>query len=139
MHYYIFSTTERLLAAGGLFIFAVGCLLVGIFNPTTAGFFPACPFLALTGNACPGCGLTRGFHALFHGDIYKALSFNALIPIYVFVFLFFIVSMLSIIFRGRSLKFNILTPVSLTPFLIIAVIFGFIRNIPVYPFTFFFP
>ena len=139
MHYYLFSTYERLLAAGGLFVFAVGCLLVGIFNPTTAGFFPPCPFLAMTGFACPGCGLTRGFHALFHGDIFTAISFNALIPIYVFAFLFLIISLLSIIVRGRSLKFNILTPVPLMSFLVIAVIFGVLRNIPAYPFTFLFP
>ncbi len=136
---YLFSTAERIIAAVTLTIFAAGCFLVGFFNPTTAGFFPACPLLAMTGYACPGCGLTRGFHALFHGDFWTAISYNALIPIYCIIFLYAVGYLFSIIFRGRGLYFNFTTPKPLFAFLAISLIFGILRNVPIEPFTFFYP
>lgn len=136
---YLFSTTERYVAAGMLGVFAVGCFLVGIFNPSTAGFFPACPLLKMTGMACPGCGLTRGFHALFHGDVWTAISFNALVPIYLFIFLYFVVYSVSVILRGRGIALNILSPIPLFIFLGVSIVFGVLRNIPAEPFTFFYP
>ena len=39
-----------------------------------------CPFRALTGLPCPGCGMTRGFCALGHGDLRGALDQNILSP-----------------------------------------------------------
>jgi hypothetical protein len=136
---YLFSTTERIIAGSTLFIFAIGCFVVGFFNPTTAGFFPGCPLLQVTGYACPGCGLTRGFHALFHGDVWTAISYNALVPIYCLIFLYVLTYLLSVLFRGRGLWFNLITPISLFSFLAISLIFGVLRNIPAEPFTFFFP
>ena len=37
-----------------------------------------CPFRALTGCNCPGCGMTRAFCAIAHGELRRALRFNAL-------------------------------------------------------------
>jgi hypothetical protein len=136
---YLFSTTERGVAGVTLGVFAIGCFLVGFFNPSTTGFFPACPLLQVTGMACPGCGLTRGFHALFHGDIWTAISYNALIPIYCFIFLYGIIYLASIVFRGRGLGINLISPIPLVLFLVTCLVFGVLRNIPVEPFTFFFP
>lgn len=136
---YLFSTTERLIAGVVLAIFAIGCFIVGLFNPTNAGFFPACPLLSVTGYACPGCGLTRGFHSLFHGEFVTAMSYNALVPIYCLAFLYGIFYLISVIFRGRGLWFNLLSPIPLFIFLAISLIFGVLRNIPSEPFTFFYP
>ena len=36
-----------------------------------------CNFRRLTGQPCPGCGLTRCFVSLAHGDVMAALTFNA--------------------------------------------------------------
>ncbi|MGH3404115.1 MAG: DUF2752 domain-containing protein [Streptosporangiaceae bacterium] len=36
-----------------------------------------CPFRDLTGLDCPGCGATRAFLSLFHGDLLTALHDNA--------------------------------------------------------------
>ncbi len=35
-----------------------------------------CIFKMIFGRPCPGCGMTRAFWALFHGDINSALAFN---------------------------------------------------------------
>ncbi len=35
-----------------------------------------CPFAHLTGLPCPGCGLTRSWVALGHGDVVGAIGFN---------------------------------------------------------------
>ena len=37
-----------------------------------------CPFLAVTGHYCPGCGGTRAILALLHGDVAAAWHNNAL-------------------------------------------------------------
>lgn len=40
-----------------------------------------CPFHALTGWYCPGCGSTRAVEAAFRGDVEQALHNNALLPL----------------------------------------------------------
>ncbi|MEZ5429322.1 MAG: DUF2752 domain-containing protein [Pyrinomonadaceae bacterium] len=131
------STFERSLAAGGILLGIAGSLAVWYFNPSTARFFPICPLYALTGLSCPGCGLTRGFHALFHGDIGTALHFNVLLPFYILIFAYVFVSLLLIVWRGRGLSFRLFTPATVYGFLTLSLLFGVLRNLPFYPFTFF--
>jgi len=52
-----------------------------LFDPSTAGFFPRCPFLTATGLKCPGCGSQRAIHALLHGQLGEAFRYNALLPL----------------------------------------------------------
>jgi len=129
------SIGKRILAGAGIATVGAGAFLVGYFNPTTAGFFPLCPLYSLTGIHCPGCGLTRGFHALFHGDFLTALHYNALLPIFVFLFGFLFVSMLLIAVRGRGLSWRFFSPASLYGLLVLAAMFFVLRNLPFYPFT----
>ncbi len=133
------STTERVLAASALGAFTVGSFVVWFFNPSKTQFLPVCPTLSVTGFACPGCGLTRGFHALFHGDIVGALDFNLLIPFFALAFAYFAVSMVLIVVRGKALPYKFIGPTAGWAMLLIAVAFGIIRNIPMYPFTVLFP
>ena len=129
------STVERILAVAGIAAIGAGAFIVAYFNPTTAGFFPVCPLYYLTGIHCPGCGLTRGFHALFHGDVLTALHFNALLPAYALVFGFMLVSMILVAVRGRGLSWRIVPPSAMYGFLILAAVFFVLRNLPFYPFT----
>lgn len=40
-----------------------------------------CPFRALTGYPCPGCGMTRAFSAIAHGELWRAVRYNPLSPL----------------------------------------------------------
>ena len=129
------STIERILAGAGILAVGAGAFVVSYFNPTTAGFFPVCPLYALTGIHCPGCGLTRGFHALFHGDVLTALHYNALLPIFALFFGFVFVWLFLIVVRGRGLSWRIFPPSAMYGFLVLAAAFFVLRNLPFYPFT----
>ena len=50
---------------------------VGLGDPHRPGFlFPVCPFKALTGWNCPGCGGLRMTHDVLHGDFAAAVVDN---------------------------------------------------------------
>jgi hypothetical protein len=133
------KTTNRWLAAVGAATLLCGSGVVAYFNPSEVHFFPVCPLYALTGFACPGCGLTRGFHALFHGDILTALHFNALIPIWTVIFGAVFVSLVLFGVRGKGLPFSKISPNWLLGLMVVLMVFGVVRNLPFYPFTLLFP
>ena len=68
---------RRLEIAAGLGVLALAAAVVGSADPETSGAYPACPFRALTGLACPGCGSLRALHDLVHGSPLAALDHNA--------------------------------------------------------------
>ena len=133
------SHVERVLAAAGAGAIVTGAGVVGYFNPTKVGFYPVCPLYALTGFACPGCGLTRGFHALFHGDVVTAIDHNALLPFFAVLVGFGFIALVYFAIRGRRFPVNLLHPKALYGFLFLLLAFGVTRNLPWYPFTFLFP
>lgn len=59
----------------------LGALLFTV-DPAGSRLFPPCIFHLTTGLQCPGCGLTRAVHLLFHGDLAGALALNSLLPLY---------------------------------------------------------
>ena len=133
------STLERGGALAGVAVMSAAGFALRYFNPATAGFFPVCPLLKLTGLACPGCGLTRGFHALLHGDIPAALGYNLLLPVILFFSAFLFVSLFFTFARGRGLNFRFFGPKLIWGFFILALAFGIVRNLPYYPFNILYP
>lgn len=57
-------------------VFAVSAL----WSPNELPGVVLCPFRALTGLPCPGCGMTRAFCSLGHGDLQGAFGYNVLAP-----------------------------------------------------------
>lgn len=137
--YSISPLAERTAAAAGVAALTVGSAYVAYFDPSASYFFPVCPLFELTGFACPGCGLTRGFHALFHGDVLTALHFNALIPVWAVVFGYVFVSLGLLAVRRRGLPMWPTAPRFLWAFMTALLVFGVVRNLPFYPLTFLFP
>src|SRR5258708_38294942 len=63
------------LMLGGL---AAGSLILFNFSPTERGFYPVCPFHALSGLQCPGCGGTRALFEVVHLHWGEAARLNSL-------------------------------------------------------------
>ncbi|WP_084078437.1 DUF2752 domain-containing protein [Demequina sp. NBRC 110057] len=57
-------------------VLAAATVYTAVADPYRSGFFPACPWLHLTGLWCPGCGGLRAVHELAHGDVAAALALN---------------------------------------------------------------
>jgi hypothetical protein len=64
-----------LLLAGGLLALSVA---LHVRDPHQSGTWGYCPWLLLTGTACPGCGGLRAVNDLTRGDVAAAFSSNAL-------------------------------------------------------------
>ena len=74
--------TRRAAPIAGGVAAAVAGVLVWHNDPAAGGSrFPGCAFHSATGLWCPGCGLTRGMHALFNGHVGAALAANVFTPL----------------------------------------------------------
>jgi Protein of unknown function (DUF2752) len=65
-----------LLPLGVAAVALAGAGYVSAVDPSEPGHYPTCPFLAVTGWYCPGCGALRAVHTLAHGDLVTALARN---------------------------------------------------------------
>jgi hypothetical protein len=111
----------------------VGAIVIYYFNPVTSRFYPVCRFHQLTGLNCPGCGATRGFYALLHGDLLTALHDNVL-----FIGLFFATALRAGWFalnkiRGRA-NGSFFRVKFLWLLLVLALVFTVLRNLPAFAF-----
>jgi len=118
---------------------AIGVLLAAalwIFDPAEAGFFWRCPFNALTGWYCPGCGGQRSLHMLLHGRFLEALHLNALAvlvfaPAAAYAYLRAVLCALDVV----ELPVPSITARRLTVFFIVVAAYGILRNLPWGPLT----
>lgn len=73
----VWSRGRESLSLGVLALGAAAAVtLVATVDPNEAGHYPTCPFLAVTGLFCPGCGSMRAVHALAYGDVAAAVLLN---------------------------------------------------------------
>jgi hypothetical protein len=72
---------KRALQLASVLAGAIGGVLLYRFPPERYAIYPACPFHALTGWLCPGCGSTRALSALLHGEWLRAFAFNPLLAL----------------------------------------------------------
>lgn len=68
---------RRVLGAAGIVAAAVAVAWCA--GPLPPLWAPPCPWHALTGLHCPGCGSTRALLALAHGDVARAFAQNPLL------------------------------------------------------------
>ena len=87
-----------------------------------------CPIKTITGLDCPGCGITRMFVALFHGNIYQAFRYNPLVfielPI-IFILLF--------LYKYKK-EYRKVINILFAMLLIVTIVYGVLRNIPMFYF-----
>jgi hypothetical protein len=98
-------------------------------NPNTT-HLPLCPLHAVTGLNCPLCGATRATYALLHGELVTALHDNALyvlgLPFLLILWWRWFAAERSGAPRGRLLPRQVSAAL-----VVLAVLFGVFRNLPV--------
>lgn len=109
----------------------VGAAVVHAFDPNEPGYYPTCPWLALTGTYCPGCGSTRTLHALTNLDIVGAAQMNvlllALVPFLALAYTRWVYRS----FRPATAPPRPVHPLWLWTLLAATVGFWIVRNLPV--------
>ena len=110
-------------AARLIFVFAASILVLSfIFRPDSLPSIELCLFHAVTGLQCPGCGLTRAFCAISHGQFVRAWQLNP------FSFHLYALSVLGVIypFFASSIPEKLVRVTALTTFAAL-IIFGVFR------------
>jgi hypothetical protein len=121
-----------LVAAGGL----LAAVALHLRDPNVAGSWgPSgiglCPWRALTGLWCPGCGGLRAVHELTHLDLAAAVSDNVLVVALVVVLAVAWVQWVRLRWRGESAeRMLVLSPVASTAVLVTMGVFTVVRNLP---------
>src|SRR5579859_4257694 len=118
------ATWPGLAAAGAAA--AVG--YVAVVSPLTPGHYPVCPFYALTGYYCPGCGTLRAVHELAHGHLAQAVGYNLLTVLMLPVLGYFWAAWLARSFR-REPRRNLAHPAWVWGFAALLVAFWVTRNL----------
>ena len=115
-----------LLAAGAA---AAAVAFVGLVDPNEPGHYPTCPFLALTGWYCPGCGSLRATHALVHGDLGAAFQLNPLLVLATPAIVVAWALWLRREVRDRARE-RVLPAAWIWALLVVVLAFGVLRNLP---------
>ena len=114
---------------GGLFLI----LLVILMNSFDIKLF--CVFNHLTGLLCPGCGTTRMLKSLFRLKIKDAFMFNPLVfCLLPFIGIYFFDRLLFLLFNKKSFISKRVSKAFWNTALIVTIIFGILRNIPLFDF-----
>ena len=91
-----------------------------------------CLFHTLTGLECPGCGMTRAFHAISHGDFAAAINYNIFAPVVYLCFTLTLLSDIACLTMGRRILLRIpekMKQVSAYNALFLVITYGILRNI----------
>lgn len=117
------------LLSGGLGLTAAAVLHLR--DPHSDGSYGFCPFLALTGLPCPGCGGLRAVNDLTRGDVVAAISSNAMAVALIVALAGLWAVWLTRRLRGRR-EAQLLTITTPTVVAVVAVIvvFGVLRTTP---------
>ena len=115
------------------FLAVVGLGLLFLFDPARHAFYPVCLFKKMTGYDCPGCGGLRSVHQLLRGDVGQAFRLNAMVVITLPLLGFWAIRAAWRTARDDPSRKR---PVLLYAWLLITgiILFGVVRNLPVWPF-----
>ena len=114
---------------------AAGSVLLFVLEPGKSALFPLCPFRALTGFTCPGCGSTRGLHQLLHGNLGAAFQLNPLLILALPFLVYALVRYTYRVMTGRPIEHNTLAPKYIYTIFGVVLFFWIFRNTPLYPFV----
>lgn len=111
-----------------LILLLISFLIIFLFLNKVFNFTIPCLFHEITNLYCPGCGITRMFLSLFQLDFYQAFRYNPL------VFILLILSIVYFLVKKIG-KLNFKLPNYIYYYLLfIVIIYGILRNIPLFSF-----
>ncbi|MGN1042971.1 MAG: DUF2752 domain-containing protein [Christensenellales bacterium] len=112
----------------------IALILFIIYSVLTTEFLgSACPFYLLFGIPCPGCGMTRAYLALFHGDIALAFSMHPLFWVVPFALILGAYSV--VVYKKSSKKTRVIEAIMII-LCIVFVITYVVRMISFYPYEY---
>jgi len=109
--------------------------VAAVATPSLRALVPPCPFLALTGLYCPGCGSSRVFAELLHGNVGGALRMNALIVVLLPALTYVLVRDTLWLAGVRALPRLRLSPAAVWLLAGAVLAFWALRNLPFEPFV----
>ena len=120
-----------------LMCFGGGVAYTLALNPVDSGAFssPSCIIKLTTGFDCPGCGGTRAFWYLLHGDVAAAARSHLLAVFAAPYLVYMFVAWAGRQIFGLRLPYLRITPKAISIFLMIWAGFTVARNLPWAPFT----
>ena len=124
---------ERLHRALGAGLYVAVVALAYLWPSTPGGGVTVCPFRRIFGLSCFGCGMTRGWTAMLHGDWYASVTYHPFAPVLlVGLGLWALRASLEAV-RGRRLDLSVIPgwnrveKPALVGALVFVVVFGLIR------------
>lgn len=120
------ACAAALACAGALYLYFMG-----------PGNIPLiCVFHEVTGLYCPGCGAGRACYSILHGQFLEAFCYNPLMTVLLpLIGLYIAARMVDWVVAGGNHIDRKINVKFLTWVLVIVVVYGVLRNIPVFPFT----
>ena len=95
-----------------------------------------CTFYLLTGLYCPGCGAGRACYSILHLRFADAFCYNPLMTILLpLIGLYIAVRAVDWVITGGNHIDRKISAKALLGLLVLILIYGILRNIPVFPFT----
>lgn len=128
-------SSPRWMYAGASLALLGGVSVLFAYDPASSGVFPQCPFLAVTGFHCPGCGTLRALHQLFNGNLITAFGLNPLMMLSLPFVAYSSTSRVVQKVRGRTVPTVFVPSGWIWVLFVVVISFGVLRNVPVYPFS----
>lgn len=113
---------------------AAATVLLFVLDPAKSRVYPVCPFHALTGLHCPGCGSLRALHQLLHGNVAAAFGLNALVVLSLPFMGYAAINCALRLTGRRPLPAPLVRAGWIWTLLGVVVLFGVLRNLPAWPF-----
>ena len=126
---------KRVLIALAAAFFAAAALLYLYFTAEGEGAGIPCMFYQVTGFYCSGCGASRALRSVLHFDFYRALRYNAIFTLGLPVLAAYFGALLYSYIRFGKDKISERIPMKIIwIFIVAAVLYGILRNIPAFSF-----
>ena len=104
-------------------------LMLHTVDPREPGHYPTCPFLAVTGLYCPGCGAMRAIASLTDGDVPAAFGYNPFAMVALVLLIGIFVEWAARQWTGRQ-KLTTARPWVIAVFAVLTALFWVARNLP---------